>query len=396
MQFRVLLLDASGAERALSVEAADAGAARRVAAAGGASVLLVQPQRSASVAAPTTGARFELDLFCQELFAMLRAGITVREALQTLAAKEREQRSAGPVDALLRSVEEGLPLSAAMAMQPRQFSPLLTESMKAAERTSDYEPALSRFVRYRQAAAAMRSRLVSAALYPVILLAVSAAVLLFLVGFVVPRFAQVYDDLGDRLSPASRALLVLGQVMTAHPVAFAVGAALAALLAVAAWRAGGHRLARAGLMRAAPPLARMLETAELARLYRTLALLLAGGMPLVSSLDLAAGVLPPAAGERLRRARTAIAEGQAFADSLAAHGLTTRVAERFFRVGERSGRLAEMVDHAADFHEEEVARFADRVARVIGPLMMLVMGSLIGLVVVLMYMPIFQLTEVLQ
>jgi general secretion pathway protein F len=225
---------------------------------------------------------------------------------------------------------------------------------------------------------------------------VSVAVLLFLVGFVVPRFAQVYDDLGDRLSPASRALLALGQAMTAHPVAFGAGALLAVLVAVGVWRAGGGMLARAALTRAVPPLARVIETAELTRLYRTLAMLLAGGMPLVASLDLAAGVLPKPAGERLRRARVAIAEGRAFADSLAAHRLTTRVAERFFRVGERTGRLAEMVDHAADFHEEEVARFADRVARVIGPLMMLVMGTLIGLVVVLMYMPIFQLTEVLQ
>lgn len=396
MQFRVLTLDASGAERALELDATDAPAARRAAASQGLDVLLVTAGRGAAVAPAASARRFDLDLFCQELLAMLRAGVTVREALQTLGEKERGTRGAGVVGGLLRAVEEGHPLSAAMAERPAQFPPLLTESMRAAERTSDYAPALERFVAYRRSAREMRDKLVSATLYPLILLGVSAAVLVFLVGFVVPRFAQVYEDLGDKLSPASRALLAAGQALSAHPglTAAVFGGVLA--LGLLSWRAGGAALLHAGLRRLLPPLERTLATAEMSRLYRTLALLLAGGMPLVASLDLAAGVLPPATAQRLRGARQRISEGQPFADSLAAMRLTTVVAERFFRVGERTGRLAEMIDHAAEFHEGEVARAADRAGRVVGPLMMLVMGVLIGFVVVLMYMPIFQLTEVLQ
>jgi general secretion pathway protein F len=268
--------------------------------------------------------------------------------------------------------------------------------MRAAERTSDYSPALQRFVQYRRLAQQMRSKLVSAALYPLILLGVSGLVLLFLIGYVVPRFAQVYEDMGDRMPAASRMLMVIGQALSGHPALSAGIVAGLLVAAVMAWSAGAGLVLLRLVASAVPRVRETLMTIEMARLYRTLALLLSGGMPLVASLDLAAGVLPAATALRLKAARQRVSEGQPFADSLAAQGLTTLVGERFFRVGERTGRLAEMIDRAAEFHEEEVARAADWVGRVIGPVMMLVMGVVIGFVVVLMYMPIFQLTEMVQ
>ena len=397
MQFRVLAIDANAAERRLVLDAADAAAARRSAAGSGLAVLEISPVNEGHAWRRPSGARrFALDLFCQELLAMVQAGITVREALHTLADKERESGGSATLGALLQAIEEGQPLSVAMAAQPAIFPLLLTESMRAAERTSDYAPALQRFVQYRQLAQQMRSKLVSAALYPMILLGVSGLVLLFLIGYVVPRFAQVYDDMGDRMPAASRALMVLGKALSAHPALSAGVVAALFLGAVAAWRAGAGQALLRALASAVPRIRQMLMTVEMARLYRTLALLLSGGMPLVASLDLAAGVLPPATAQRLQAARQRVSEGQGFADSFAALGLTTLVAERFFRVGERTGRLAEMIDRAADFHEDEAARAADWIGRVIGPVMMLVMGVVIGCVVVLMYMPIFQLTEMVQ
>ena len=398
MQFRILALDAQAVERRLVVDAVDASAARRSASGSGLAVLEVAPVGGIALRFGGTraGRGFTLDLFCQELLAMVQAGITVREALHTLAVKERQGSGEGVIGSLLKAIEEGRPLSVAMTAQPGVFPVLLTESMRAAERTSDYAPALQRFVQYRQLAQQMRGKLVSAALYPMILLGVSGLVLLFLVGYVVPRFAQVYEDMGDRMPAASRVLMAVGQALSAQPLvslAVAVGLVFAA---IAAWRAGAGRGLLRLLAAAIPRLRQVLLTVEMARLYRTLALLLSGGMPLVASLELAAGVLPSATAARLQAARRRISEGAPFADSLAAHGLTTLVAERFFRVGERTGRLAEMIDRAAEFHEEEVARAADWVGRVIGPVMMLVMGVVIGFVVVLMYMPIFQLTEMVQ
>jgi len=117
---------------------------------------------------------------------------------------------------------------------------------------------------------------------------------------------------------------------------------------------------------------------------------------MVASLQVARGLLPAHLAGRLDESRRSIGEGRTFSDSMQAQGLSTAVADRFFRVGEGSGKLAEMIDRAADFHEGEVARGADWLGRVIGPFLMLIMGVLIGLVVVLMYMPIFSLAEAVQ
>lgn len=392
MKFRVLGVEGSATQTRI-VDAADAGAARRLAALSGLAVLEVTP------APGERGARragaFNVDLFCQELLALLTAGVSVGEALETLVAKEAGARR-DIVEALLLAVREGRPLSAALAARPDLFPNLLTESLRAAERTSDYGPALTRFVRYRALSRAVRDKLMAASIYPLILLGVSSLVLLFLLGYVVPRFADVYKDMGDRLPGASRAMLWIGEFIGQQPW-LAIGALVAVVACgVAAIRSTRVRAAFMGLLHRVPRVREVLAAAEFARLYRTLALLIHGGIPMVTSLSIVRGMLSMRLAPKLDACRRLVSEGRSFSSSMAEQGLSTVVADRFFRVGEGSGKLAEMVDRAADFHEEEVSRGADWLGRVVGPVMMLVMGTLIGLVVVLMYMPIFELAEAIQ
>jgi general secretion pathway protein F len=393
MKFRVLGLQADATTEQRIVDAADAASARRLAASLGLAVLEVEPVRS-----PLGGKRaggMSVDLFCQELLSLLSAGVSVGEALETLLAKEQSS-ARDVVEALLRAVREGRTLSAAMASRPEIFPSLLTESLRAAERTSDYGPALARFVRYRALTRAVRDKLTSASIYPMILLAVSTLVLMFLLGYVVPRFADVYKEMGDRLPSSSRAMLWIGQGIGAHP-ALAVAALVAlAGAAVAAVRNASFKAAVMSALHRVPRLRNLLAAADFSRLYRTLALLIHGGIPMVTSLEIVRGLLPPHLAPRLDACRRSVSEGRSFSESMSANGLSTAVADRFFRVGEGSGKLAEMIDRAADFHEEEVARGADWMGRVVGPAMMLVMGSLIGFVVVMMYMPIFELAEAIQ
>jgi general secretion pathway protein F len=251
-------------------------------------------------------------------------------------------------------------------------------------------------VRYRKLTREVRERMVSASVYPVILLAVSSLVLMFLIGYVVPRFADVYADMGDRLPAASRLLLQVGQVIGHHPLVALCGLATLAAGVIAAVRSARARGWFLAGLRKIPRLREVLVAADLARLYRTLALLLHGGIPMVTALDNVRGLLPDHLARRLDACRRSVAEGHSFSESMRDNALASAVADRFFRVGEGSGRLAEMVDRAADFHEEQVARGADRLGRVVGPLMMLAMGVVIGLVVVLMYLPIFELADAIQ
>jgi general secretion pathway protein F len=400
MQFRVLAVRADGSTTPLVLDADSPASARRQLALDGLTALECAPAGTGRFGVRSAGGSygaprgFDVDLFCQELLALVTAGVSIGEALETLASR----RSAG--DAVLRgmlqALREGHALSAAMERYPQIFPVILRESLRAAERTSDYAPALERFVRYRRLSREIREKMVAAAIYPLLLLGVSTLVLLFLVGYVVPRFADVYADMGDRLPAASRLLLQLGSFLHANPWAtvlgaIAVGGGVAMLV-----RDPRARASALGLVRRIPRLARVMEAADFSRLYRTLALLVHGGIPMVSSLEVARGMLPPTLARQLDACRVAISEGQSFSTAMAAHGLATPVADRLFRVGEGSGKLAEMIDRAADFHEEEVARGADLMGRVIGPFLMLIMGVVIGLVVVLMYMPIFSLAEAIQ
>jgi len=357
--------------------------------------LLRLPGMSAGARAAAARRRFDVDLFCQELLALVTAGISVGEALETLARKDGAA-SQSVLAQLHARVREGLPLSTALAQQPEIFPIMLCESLRAAERTSDYGPALERFVRYRRLTRQVREKLLAASIYPLILLGVSSLVLLFLVGYVVPRFADVYADMGDRLPAASRMLLWIGTCISAQPWIAIAGLGLVVAAIVAAVRSAGFRAALLGVLHRIPRLRDVLAAAEFSRLYRTLALLLHGGIPMVASLQVARGLLPPQLARRLDASRQAISEGRSFSDAMQAQGLSTAVADRFFRVGEGSGSLAQMMDRAADFHEDEVSRGADWLGRVIGPFLMLIMGVVIGLVVVLMYMPIFSLAEAIQ
>ncbi len=393
MQFRIIATQNGQGAVTMFVEAPDRAAALQIAAARGAAVIDVRPAGAARWHVGLRRVDFALDLFCQELLALLDAGIAVGEGLDALARKEARAEQRQIIDGVLAALREGKTLSAAMQARPDVFPPLLTQAMRASERTSDYVPALRRFVRYRRLVADLRAKLIAAAIYPVILLSVSSLVLLFLVGYVVPRFAQVYADMGDRLPWASRALLAIGLAIDAHPlqalllVAFGVAALVVALT---------RSTVRAWFMRAVrrvPRLRDLLTASDFARMYRTLAMLLNGGIPIVAALDIVRGLLPAHLQTAVERCRQAIAEGRPFSQSMAEHGLSTVLAERFFRVGEQTGRLGEMVDRAADFHEEEVARAADWFGRVVGPVLMLIMGGVIGVVVVMMYLPIFQLAD---
>jgi len=416
MLFRVLALRTDGSARSLTIDATDAPSARRALVNDGLTPLELTPLSSnraglgaafGNAAGKNRAGKFDVDLFCQELFALVTAGISMGEALETLASKEGHGTvpSAGKAGAtasgtilaqLHARVREGMPLSSAMAQHPTIFPSVLCESLRAAERTSDYGPALERFVRYRRLTREVREKLLAASIYPMILLGVSTLVLLFLVGYVVPRFADVYADMGDKLPSASRALLWLGSRIGANPAVTVASLAMVITGIVFTVRTGRFReLVMAGLQRV-PRINAVIAAAEFSRLYRTLALLLHGGIPMVASLQVARGLLPSHLARRLDASQTAISEGRSFSEAMREQSLSTAVADRFFRVGEGTGKLAEMIDRAADFHEEEVARGADWLGRVIGPFLMLFMGVVIGLVVVLMYMPIFSLAEAIQ
>lgn len=394
MRFDIRAFKASEGIVALRLEAADEATAREQARLQGLTVLSARPHglglRGVHFGAP----RFPLLLFSQELLALLSAGISLIEVLETMAEKETRPETRKILVRLNEALYQGRSLSQALAEFPGSFPKLYVATVRAAERTGDLNEALARYVDYHQRLDAVKKKVVSASIYPAVLIGVGLLVTIFLLAYVVPRFAQIYDDVGRDLPWLSQVLLRWGRLLNEYGEFIIVGVVAAAvLLALVLERAIEVFLAAAGRI---PAIGRRMLAYQLARFYRTVGMLLRGGTPLVPALEMVAGLLHPEIRTRLAGAIQRVREGASLSLAMETHGLTTPVATRMLRTGEKGGNLAQMMESIAAFHDEELARWVDWFMKLFEPLLMALIGVVIGLIVVLMYLPIFELAGSLQ
>jgi general secretion pathway protein F len=395
VQFVVKAVRAPHAVVALQLEAADEADAKAQAAGQGYAVLAVRAKAGLRARFAPRG-HFPLMLFSAELLALIDAGLTLSDAVETLAEKEDRADNAKILKHVVAQLFEGRTLSSALASLPGAFPPLYIATIRASEKTGGLSEALSRYVDYQAQLDTVRKKIVSASIYPVLLMGVGLLVTFFLMGYVVPRFSRIYEGIGTQLPFLSKLLLQWGQLLQSHGMSVLIAVVCAAaLLAHAATRPQ----ARAWVMQRAwqiPAVGERMRIYQLARFYRTLGMLLRGGIPISQALHMVVDLLHPALRVQLRLAAASISEGRSVSYAMEAHRLTTPVAVRMLRVGERSGRMGEMMERAASFYDEEMARWVDWFTRLFEPLLMALIGVVIGLIVVLMYLPIFELAGSLQ
>ena len=388
MRFQLKALSADGRVESLSLQAADEAGARRQAEGRGYTVLKV---RTAGALALRGRERFPVVLFSQELIALLDAGLPLLEAIETLGEKERAPAARNALSSLALTLREGRPFSSALEKLGDTFPPLYIATVRAAERTSDLQPALARYVAYQAQVDALKRRVVQASIYPALLVGVGALVSFFLLLYVVPRFSLIYDDRAVDLPLLSRLLLSWGQLVEHHGMAIIIALLCSLGAAIWAMRLPAVRSGTQNLLWRLPGAGERMKLYQLARFYRTIGMLLRGGMPVVASLQLGAELLHPALRSRLQTATRAIREGRPVSESMEANGLTTPVALRLLAVGEHGGDMGEMMERIAAFHDDEMARWVDWLTRLVEPLLMAAIGLVIGAIVILMYMPIFEL-----
>ena len=339
--------------------------------------------------------RLSLILFSQELLALLNAGLTIVESLEALLEKETASAANATLTRLLTSLREGKRFSNALADQPDIFPPLFIGIVRAAEGTSDLPQSLTRFIDYQQRLNAIRTKLISAAIYPMILLLVGGAVSLFLIGYVVPRFAQVYEGTGRALPWLSQQMLNWGKFATTRP-ALLTALILVGLmgLLVLAKRVRGGGAAR--LLSRFPGVGERIQIYALSRLYLTLGMLLEGGIPIVPALRMVEQSVAADMQPLLQQALLAIESGVPLSSAFTTHQLTTPISLRMLRVGERTGEMGAMLTQSALFYDGEISRWIDRFSRTFEPLLMAAIGIVVGMIVILLYLPIFDLAGSLQ
>jgi general secretion pathway protein F len=387
MRYKVKVL-VDSALHEMQVTAADQADLERRMAAQGMLLVSARVDRIRSIAFARK--RFSISLFTQELVALLEAGLSLIEAVETLCEKCDDPVTEQVLSMLIEHLYQGLTMSAALMRQPHHFPPLYAATIASAERSGNIAGALRRYHYYENRIAALRKKIFSAMAYPVVILAIGGAILLFLLFYVVPRFSQIYMG-AHSLPLTARIMLAWGDIVHAYGAVLlpAVVAGICALLFALTRQELRMRLLNSLCM--LPKVKHYQRLFHLTRFYRTVGLLLAGGTPAVEALNMTAQLLSPDLKTALLLALDEVRAGKPLSTALPARQLTTPVAERLLRVGEQSGELADMMERIAVFFDAELDHAIDLFTRLFEPLLMAVIGILVGTIVFLLYLPIFEL-----
>lgn len=396
MRYQLKALDQSNRLTVLKVEAESAEIARSQAADRGWTVVSLEPE-AMSRSRLAGKQRFSLLLFSQHMVSLLQAGLTVVEALEALAESDPRQSAERSVIAdLLSGVNSGLSFSASLEQRADCFPPYYVATVRASEQGGGVAEALARWAAYQEQIDAARRQVRQTMIYPSVLILAGFAVSLFLLVYVVPRFAAIYEGRIEDLPWLSMILVRWGQLAADHSGAASAG--LVGLAGLVFWALGRPGLRAWAWQRAwrLPSLGEKLRLYQLARFYRTVGMLLRGGMPVAEALDLLPGLMVSALKPAVVESGRLIRSGQSILDAFRQSGLTTPISERMLQVGQRAGNMDQMMERVAAYYDAETSRSLTAFVKAFEPAVMAVIGILVGGIVVLMYIPIFELAGKLQ
>lgn len=340
---------------------------------------------------PRMPQRLPVALFCEELKALIDAGLNLVEALDALQSNEMNSASRDVYARLVARIQEGKRFSTALEEED-VFPKVLVSAVRGSEYTSGIGDALGRYLDYHRRLDDLRSRVISAAIYPAIVLGLGLAIVLLLLGYVVPRFASIYLEHATTVGVGTRVILSVGQTISQYAWFFAI-----ALMIVLYWLARTFMRAASGtvsldFLQRIRWLRAPFVNLESARIFETVAILVRGGFPLPYSVEVARDIcLTQQSRASLSLIRRHIEAGGTLHDALRTYRLGDEVAVRLAAAGGDSGDLASALQHAAEHYGRRFARTVERLARVAEPLLLIVVGAVIGGIVLLMYMPIFDL-----
>jgi type IV pilus assembly protein PilC len=319
------------------------------------------------------------------------------QSLELLKRRVETPALKGVLDAVHERVRAGAALSEAFAEHSALVPSVYTASLLAGERSGNLDAVLRRYVEYTRILNTVKKKTISALVYPALLLVLSLAMVGYIVLKVVPAFGDFYASFGADL-PAFTQLIVgfSDLVRTRFVLVLSVLAGAVALIVWQMQQPGQRVRAHRALLRVpmAGEIARKFATSQMAR---TLATLLGGGLPLVNALEIAARSVGNRyiAGE-LEVVGTRVREGASFAASLDERGVFPDVAVKMTEVGEATGALQEMLNTVADFFDEDISTSMDRFVTLVEPVMLIIMGIVIAGLIVALYLPLFQLSAVLN
>ena len=336
----------------------------------------------------------EFLMFNQELATLLKAGMPLVQSLDILRQRVKNATFKAVLDGVHEKVRAGSALSEAFADHGDLFPPVYAASLMAGERSGNLDSVIRRYVAYEKIIGAVRRRTISALIYPIVLVVLMTVLVGIIVLKVVPAFSEFYGTFDRELPLSTRMIMGFSDLLVENllmVVLVAIGVIVLARTWVLSRREQFHRM-----MLQLPwvgPTVRKFATAQLAR---TLSTLLGGGIPLVTALEIAARSMNNRFMAReLDEVGRRVREGEGFAKALLVRGVLPDVAVKMVEVGEQTGALQEMLNSLAEFYDEEIETEVARYITLIEPVLLVLMGIVIAVVVLALYMPLFELSSVM-
>ena len=344
--------------------------------------------------AAQTNKKVKLDTFLvfnQQFLTLIRAGLPILSSIELLARRQKLPNFRAQLEDVAQRVRNGDSISSAFEAQGG-FPAVYTTTLLAGERSGNLEEVLQRFVDFQRVSLTFRKKLNASLVYPAVLVVMVVALFIFLITFVVPRFAELYDQLGTPLPGLTTFLLGLGK--GAQTYGLYVGAA-AALLIFLAYRwaktdAGANLMDRIRIR--LPILGQVWLKYQVGLFSRTLSTLLKGGLPLVPSLETAArSIGSRQVSHAVFASVETVREGKGLASSLEKTKVFPELAIEMIEVGESTGALPQMLNSVAEFFEEDVASSLTAAMSLIEPAILILMGVVVATILIALYLPIFKL-----
>ena len=332
-------------------------------------------------------------IFNQQFLTLVRAGLPILGSLDMLVKGQKNPLFRAQLEDVAARVRTGESLSGAFEAQGG-FPLIYTTTLLAGERSGQLEDVLSRYLAFQRISLSFRKKLIASLLYPCLLITMVVALFVFLISFVVPRFALLYDQLGTNLPAATRMLLAVGNNFQ-HYIFWLLGGIAIIIYGLFRWSqttAGASRIdkMRIGL----PVFGNIWRKYQVALFVRTLSSLLTGGLPPVPSLETAArSISSSTIAGAVMSSVTTVREGKSLAQSLLKTGVFPDLAIEMIDVGESTGALPQMLNSVAEFFEEDVQTALTASLALIEPAILIVMGTVVVAILIALYLPIFSLGQ---
>jgi type IV pilus assembly protein PilC len=330
-------------------------------------------------------------IFNQQFLTLIRAGLPILGSIQMLGKSQKNAHFSAQLEDVANRVKTGESLSAAFEAQSG-IPVMYTTSLLAGERSGNLQEVMERYVNFQRVSLTFRKKLISSLIYPGVLLTLVCALVVFMFTVVVPQFAKLYDQLGNKLPGITLDLLAFGTFMQGNILWLLLGLILAGIFL---WRFGLTDKGRDfydGLRIKMPIGGKIWVKYQVAQFSRTLSTLLTGGLPLVPSLETAArSIASRKVSKAVLSSIATVREGKSLADSLNKTEVFPSLATEMIAVGEQTGALPAMLNSVAEFFEEDVATALTAALALIEPAILIIMGIVVVFILISLYLPIFSL-----